>query len=105
MSYSWLLVAQSGGDAVQELFEVDFSTLSLEVWDHVEDGGVFRLEPKTLHGRFQLTRVDFACGFSIEEVEGLSELLDFVFSESWSFDFLLTSGFNNWLSSHLWNKS
>ena len=100
MSYSWFFVTESGSDAIQKLLEVDFTALSFKVSDHVEDGGVFGFEAQWLHGRFQLTRVNLASGFSIEEIESFSELFNFIFSESWSFDFLLSWGFNNGLSSH-----
>ena len=42
--YSWLFVSQSGGDSVEELLEVDFSSFGFQIGNHVEDGGVFRLE-------------------------------------------------------------
>jgi hypothetical protein len=45
-----------------------------------------------LHGRFELSGIDFSSGFGIEQIEGLSELFDFIFSEAGSFDFLLLAG-------------
>ena len=98
--YSGLFISQSWSNSVQELLEVDFSTLSLQVRNHVKNGWVLWLESQWLHGRFKLTRVNLASGLSIEEVEGFSELLDFIFSETWSFDFLLGSCFCDWFSSH-----
>ena len=89
MGYSALFIAKFGGDAVQKLFEGDLPALGLEGGDHVEDGGVFALEAETLHGGFKLSGVYFAGGFGVEEVEGLSEFLNFIFGESWSLDFVL----------------
>ena len=66
MFYSWLLVTQSGSDAIKELFEIDLASLWLEVGDHVENGGVFGLKAQTLHGWFQLSWIDLTCCLGIE---------------------------------------
>lgn len=98
--YSGLFISQSWSNSIQKLLEVDFSTFSLQVRNHVENGWVLWLESQWLHGWFKLARINLASGLSIEEVEGFSELLDFVFSEAWSFYFLLGPCFWDWLSSH-----
>jgi hypothetical protein len=54
-----------------------------------------------LHGRLELSGVDFASGFSVEQIEGFSELFDFVFSEAWSLDFFLEAALD-WLFSFHW---
>ena len=99
MEYPAFLVAELGGDAVEELLEVHLSAQGLELSDHVEDGGVFAFEAQALHGGLELPRVDLSRGFSVEQVEGFSELLDFVLSESGPLDFLLGGGFCSWLGS------
>ncbi len=48
--YPGFFVAKLGGDSVKELFKVNFSAKRLKLADHVEDCGVFALEPETLHG-------------------------------------------------------
>ena len=48
--YPAFLVAQLGGDPVQELLELHLAAHRLQVGDHVENGGVFALEAETLHG-------------------------------------------------------
>lgn len=93
--YSGVLVAELGGDAVQELFEIYFAAEALEVSNHVEDGRVFGFEAEGLHGRLEFPGIDFAGGLSIEEVEGLSEFLNFVLGESGSLDFLLSSSLHS----------
>ena len=104
--YPGFLVAEAGGDAVQELFKVHLPAESLEVGDHVEDGWVLALKTQALHGAFQLSGVDLARRLGVEEVEGLAELLDLVLGESWTLDFLLGWALHSWLCSgcHL-NKS
>lgn len=84
MEYSGFFVTQFGGDSIEELFEVDFSSERFEIGDHVEDGRVFAFEAQALHCGFELSGVDLASGFGVEQVEGLSEFFDFVFSESGS---------------------
>jgi hypothetical protein len=102
INYSWLFIAQSGCDTVEEFLEVDLSALSFEISDHVEDSGIFGLKAETLHGGLELSGVYFSSSLSIEEIECFSELLDFVFSKSWPFDFLFLAWFGcSWLSSHL----
>ena len=99
MEYPAFLVAQLGGDAVEELLEIHFAPQGLEFGDHVEDGGVLALEAQALHGGLEFAGVDLASGFGVEQVEGFSELLDFVLSESGPLDFLLGGGFCSWLGS------
>ncbi len=100
-SYSGFFVAEPWCDTVEELLEIDLSSFCFEVSNHVENGGVFGLEAERLHGRLELSGVDFASGFSVEQIEGFSELFDFVFSEAWSLDFFLEAALD-WLFSFHW---
>ena len=87
------------GNSVQELLEVHLSAETFEVSDHVEDSRVFAFEAETLHGGFEFSRIDLAGGLGVEEVEGFSEFLDLVFSETWSFHFLFGWSFGSGLLS------
>ena len=95
-----LLVAQFGGDTVEELLKVDLSALRLQLSDHVENGGILTLEAETLHGRFEFAGVDFSGGFGVEQVEGLPQLLNFVLSETRSLDLLLGGALSSHSLSH-----
>jgi len=96
--YSALFVTKLRGNTVEELFEVNLSTERFELCNHVENSWVFAFKAETLHGWFKLTRIDFACGLSVEEIEGLSQFFDLVFSESWSFYFLFDWSALSWYS-------
>ncbi len=100
-NYSGFLIAQSGSDPVEELLEIYLAALCLKVGDHVEDGGVFWLETEWLHGGLELAWVNFARGLSVEQVEGFSQLLDFVFGQAWSFDLLFETALDWLFSFHL----
>lgn len=91
MIYPTFLVSEFRGDAVKKLFKINFSAHRFKLTDHIEDGGVFALEAETLHGGLELTWVNFASGFSVEEVESFSEFFNLVLSESWPFHLLLGS--------------
>ncbi len=93
--YSSVLVAEFGGDAIQKLLEVDLAAKTLELCDHVEDGGVLALEAEALHGRLQLPWVDLPRCFSVKQVEGFPQLLDLVLSQSWTLYLLLGGAFRN----------
>ena len=97
-TYSWFFVSESWCDTVEELFEINLSSLGFKVGDHVEDCGVFGFEAERLHGWLELSGVDFSSGFSVKQIEGFSELLDFVFSEAWPLDFFLEAALD-WLFS------
>lgn len=100
--YSGLFVTQSCSDTVKELFKINVSTLCFQVCYHVENRWVFCLEPKTLHGRFELCWINFSRSLCIKEIESFSELLNFIFSKSRPFYFLLHTCFGSCrLSSHL----
>lgn len=45
-NYSRLFIAQSCSDAIEELFEVNFSSFSFKVGDHVENCGIFSFKAK-----------------------------------------------------------
>jgi hypothetical protein len=104
--YSWFLITQLGSDSVKELFEIHLSTEAFKVSNHIENGRIFALEAKALHGWLELSGINLAGGFSVEEVEGFSEFFDFVLGESWALDFLFSGSFDSWFWSagHL-NKS
>jgi len=93
--YSRLFVTQFRCDAVQELFEIYFSAKTLEVSNHVEDGWVFALEAKTLHGRFKLSGIYFSSRLSVKQVKGFFKLFYFVFCETRALDFLLGWGLDS----------
>lgn len=95
--YATFLVSEFRSDAIKEFFKVDLTAEGFQVGDHVEDGGVLALEAQTLHGGFEFTGIYLSSGFGVEEIEGLSKFLDFVFSEPGALDFLLGRAFG-WYS-------
>jgi len=104
--YSGFLITQFGSDSIKELFEIYLTAEALEVSNHIENGWIFALKAKALHGWLELSGINLAGGFSIEEVEGFSEFFDFVLGKSWTLDFLFSGCFDSWFWSggHL-NKS
>jgi len=98
-SYSWFFVTEFWSDAIQKFLKINLSSQRLKVSNHVENGGVFRLKAETLHGWFEFSGINFSGGFSVKEVEGLSEFFDLIFSEPWSLDFLFGWSFDSWLCS------
>ena len=89
-----LLVAQLSSDGVQELVEVNAAlvVLSVQVSDHLENSGVLGFEAEGLHGCLQLLRVDETGAVSVEEVEGLSDLLDLVLGKARALESLASDG-------------
>ena len=84
-----VFVAHAGGHHVEELLKVDGTGLVLvEVGDHLEDRLVLGFEAQGLHGCTELLGVNVSGAVRVEEIEGFFDLLDLIFGESGSFEFL-----------------
>lgn len=57
-SISALFISKFGGDGIQELLEINLAPFTFKIGDHIEYCGVFSLESKTLHSRFEFPRIN-----------------------------------------------
>jgi len=82
------LVSELVVNGLNESFEFDASLLGgfrgVELSNELEDGGVLGVESKGLHGGLELFGVNSASAVGVEQIEGLSDLIDFVLAQSGS---------------------
>jgi hypothetical protein len=77
-----LFVSEFVGDSVKEIFKINALRVLVvvQVRNHVVNGRVLLFKSKRLHGSLQFLRVNASTVVSVEQGEGLSDLLNFVFS-------------------------
>merc|ERR1719311_504185 len=84
-----VLLAHLASHHLEELAELDGAVaVVVDVGDHLLELLVLNLEAKGTHGGLELTDVDHAGGISIEEGEGLADLVELLLGELTWFGFL-----------------